>query len=232
MYVSRWYCPGVLRLGRRLRLALLVAAACAAPARAAHAAEPEDADAGGLPAPPRATIKPRTYSLTEILALVDRNHPNLWAARARLAYVHAQLDEQRVSPYFSGWNMGLQAGVVPPIYGTVFYTQTPISARNVTGFGNLLPFFTFDLNGWVPFYTFGKISSMVDSFTANVRNSEWDLERVRQQAHMDARRAYFGIQAARDAKYVIEDGMNRLKKAIDGLKEKLEKGDKAVAETD
>src|SRR4051794_37378419 len=33
---------------------------------------------------PMATIKPHAYTLAECLSLADRNHPNLWAARARL----------------------------------------------------------------------------------------------------------------------------------------------------
>ena len=35
----------------------------------------------------------RTYSLAECLALADRNHPNVWAARARLGVARGQLDE-------------------------------------------------------------------------------------------------------------------------------------------
>ena len=37
---------------------------------------------------------------------------------------------------------------------------------------------------------------------ANVRVSEWDMEKWRQQMRMDVRRAYYGLQLARDAKDV------------------------------
>ena len=66
---------------------------------------------------------PKSYSLDECLLLADRNHPNLWAARARLAFTHAQLDEARWTP----WNqasMGSQFGYLPPIGGTPFYNAT------------------------------------------------------------------------------------------------------------
>ena len=56
-------------------------------------ASPVDKRQPVLGAPPPATIKLHPYSLLECLALADRNHPNLWAARARLSAVHAQLDE-------------------------------------------------------------------------------------------------------------------------------------------
>src|ERR1700723_2703355 len=49
--------------------------------------------------PPVAKVKGHAYTLDECLALTDRNHPNLWAARARLAYVHAQLEEIKWVPF-------------------------------------------------------------------------------------------------------------------------------------
>src|SRR4051794_19183974 len=52
-----------------------------------------------ITAQPIATIKPHAYSLQECLTLAERNHPQLWAARARLAFVHAQLDEAKWTPY-------------------------------------------------------------------------------------------------------------------------------------
>src|SRR5262245_3113885 len=72
--------------------------------------------------PPVATVKPRTFTLEECLALTDRNHPNLWAARARLASTHAQLDEAKWLPFWQ-WNAQSSFGVLPPISGTVAYTS-------------------------------------------------------------------------------------------------------------
>ena len=63
--------------------------------------------ADGSPAPEampvslaRPTIRAHEYTLVECLALADRNFPNLWAARARLAYAHAQLEEAHWTPFF------------------------------------------------------------------------------------------------------------------------------------
>jgi outer membrane protein TolC len=49
---------------------------------------------------------------------------------------------------------------------------------------------------------------------------------------MDVRRAYYGLLLARDAKYIVGDAVSRLRKGIDGLKDKLAKGERSVQETD
>jgi outer membrane protein TolC len=178
-----------------------------------------------------ATIRPHAYTLEECLALADRNAPQLWAARARLAFVHAQLDEAKFTPFFQ-WYAQSSFGLAPPLLGTTVYTTSVLTARNLTGLNNLEPFFSFSMNGVLPVYTFGKIEGARDAAQANVRVSEWDLEKNRQQIRMDVRRAYYGLQLARDARLVIEEALERLDKGIEGVKEKLAKGDKALGEPD
>jgi outer membrane protein TolC len=192
----------------------------------------QDAEAGfGEYTPPTPTIKPRTYTLAECLSLADRNHPNLWAARSRLAFVHAQLEEAKWTPWFA-WSATLQTGVAPQISGTSFYTLSAQSARNVQGLSNLTPFLTFDINGTVPLYTFGKITSIREAAEANVRVSEWDSEKARQQARMDVRRAYYGLQMARDGRYFIDEVIKYIDKGIEGMKDRLAKDEKGVSEVD
>jgi multidrug efflux system outer membrane protein len=84
----------------------------------------------------------------------------------------------------------------------------------------------------VPLYTFGKITSITRAAEANVRVNEWDMEKTRQLARMDVRRAYFGLQLARDAHYLVEEAISRLRKGIDGMRQKLAKDDKSVSEVD
>ncbi|HEY8073111.1 MAG TPA: hypothetical protein VIF62_03360, partial [Labilithrix sp.] len=105
-----------MRFLRRKLAAALVLAGAALAARSAWAgpfdlededdkkkAEPQAAPADSahvdITKMPIATIKPHAYSLGECLTLAERNHPLLWAARARLASVHAQLDEAKWTPY-------------------------------------------------------------------------------------------------------------------------------------
>jgi multidrug efflux system outer membrane protein len=192
------------------------------------------ADGPGFGDPSRnapATITAHQYSLTECLALADRNFPNLWAARARLAYTHAQLEEAKWTPWFQ-WNAQSSFGVAPTLSGTVLYPQSTLQQRNITALGNLQPFVGYGLSGVVPLYTFGKIETAREAAEANVRVSEWDMEKARQSMRMDVRRAYYGVQLARDAREVFTDAMDRLDKGIQGIKDKLAKADPNVTDVD
>ncbi len=178
-----------------------------------------------------ATIRARAYTLSECLALADRNHPNLWAARARVEFAHAQLSEARWVPYFQ-WSANASIAVLPPIGGTAYYNSAPATSRNLSFGEGLSPLVHFDINGVVPLYTFGKIDAGLKAAEANVRVNEWDLEKFRQQTRMDVRRAFFGLMLARDAKYVSGEIMDKLARAIKGIDEKISKGDKSVSEID
>ncbi len=183
------------------------------------------------PPPPIATIRPHAYSLAECLLLAERNHPQLWAARARLAVVHAQLDEARFTPY-SSWSMNATFGYLPPLGGTPFYNASPYTLL-YQGFGNgWQPFLQTGLRGTLPLYTFGKIDSIKRAAEANVRVNEWELEKNRQQIRMDVRRAYYGLMLARDMQYIANDVLGSLAKGIDGVARKLQAGDTSVEEAD
>jgi outer membrane protein TolC len=58
------------------------------------------------------------------------------------------------------------------------------------------------------------------------------MEKAKQQVHMDVRRAWYGLQLARDAKYVVDDAIHYIDKGIDGVKEKIRKADPNVGEVD
>jgi outer membrane protein TolC len=196
----------------------------------ARAASAGDDDPLAPPSAP-ATIRLHQFSLDECLSLADRNFPNLWAARARLAYVHAQLDEAKWTPWFQ-WSANSSFGLSPPLLGTVVFPQSSYNALNIGSLSGLQPFFHFDINGVVPLYTFGKMESAVRAAEAGERVSEWDMERARQQMRMDVRRSWFGLQLARDAKYLVDDALQRIDKGIQGVKDKIAKGDQNVGDVD
>jgi len=193
----------------------------------------DDATASAAPPPPSPppAAPRRAFTLADCLALTERNHPNLWAARARLAYVHAQLDEARWVPFWQ-WTANAGASVLPPVTGTSVYTSSSPTSRNLSLTDGLEPIIHFDLNGVLPLYTFGKITAAKDAASAGVRVSEWDLEKSRQQARTDVRRAYYGLLLARDAKYLAAEIVGELDKAIKGVREKLARDDKSVSDTD
>jgi outer membrane protein TolC len=212
-------------------IALTTGIAKAGPLDLSEDSPPATTSFGTYVPPPPPAPKGHAYSLAECLALTDRNHPNLWAARARLAYVHAQLDEATWVP-FSQFTANVGVGVLPPLYGTGQFGGSLQEQRNISLLESLDPIVHFDMNGTIPLYTFGKITSGKEAAKAQIRVSEWDLEKVRQQARMDVRRAYFGLMAARDARYLADEIRKELDKALDGIKKKIAKDDKAVGETD
>jgi outer membrane protein TolC len=192
---------------------------------------PQAQPAGAIATIPIATIKTHAYSLAECLLLAERNAPQLWAARARLAAVHAQLDEARWTPY-SYWNLNSTFGYLPPIGGTVLYNASPYTLL-YQGFGDgWQPAFGMSLTGKVPLWTFGKIESAKHAAEGKVRVNEWDLEKQRQQIRMDTRRAFYGLMLARDMQYIANDVLNQLNKALNNITAKLERGDPSVEEPD
>ncbi len=193
--------------------------------------EPAPSRPSRLPLPVLRVVMHR-YSIAECLALADRNHPNLWAARARLAAVHAQLDEARWSPFFQGWNANATVGLIPRLGGTPYYGATPSVALNPSFDTSFGPFFQLSLNGGIPLYTFGKITGYIQAAEAQIRMNEWDLEKYRQQVRMDVRRAYYGLMLARDAIYVAEDAMRSIDKGVQKIRDHLAQGDAGYEEVD
>ncbi len=213
------------RMKRRPLVVLLGLLGAAAISRAALAQDDDDVQHVELKA------AHRTYTLAECLALADRNHPNVWASRARLGVARGQLEEAKYLPYFQ-WSASVATGIMPNIGGTLLYTQFPPTAINPTFITGYEPFFSFRIDIALPLYTFGKISSGLDAAEANVRVNEWDVEKWRAFARMDVRRAFFGVMYARDAHYLANEIVKKLDKAIEGISQKLEKGEKDIEESD
>jgi len=170
---------------------------------------------------PLATIKVHAYTLQECLLLTDRNI-ELWASKARLAAVHGQLDEARWTP-FSYWSASTQFGFLPPIGGR--RTTTRRVHRALQRIRRRLAACVVDWRSRpIPLWTFGKIDAIKRAAEANVRYTEWDLEKTRQQTRMDVRRAYFGLMLARDMQYIATDVLQRLDRAIEASRRSSKRG--------
>jgi outer membrane protein TolC len=193
--------------------------------------EPAKPADSAMPPPPIATIRTHQYGLQECLLLAERNAPQLWAARARLAAVHGQLEEARWTP-FSYWSMSSNFGYLPPIGGTALYNASPYSVL-YQGFGNGWgPAFGVSVRGTLPLWTFGKIDAVKRAAEGRVRVNEWELEKTRQQIRMDTRRAYYGLMLARDMQYIATDVLGKLDKSISNIAAKIERSDPTVEEVD
>jgi outer membrane protein TolC len=219
---------------RRTPLALAAFALVMASVSAARAGDLDLEDDDAPPAsttPPPAPPKARTYTLAECLAFADRNHPNIWAARARVGFARAQYDEAKWIPFFQ-LSASATTGIIPQITGTVGYASANPLAVNPTFAAGYEPFFRFNIDYTLPLYTFGKITAGREAAEANVRLQEWDMERNRQLVRMDVRRAYFGVMAARDGRYLIKEVQGKVERAIDDITKKLEKKEPGYDELD
>jgi len=158
-----------------------------------------------------------TYDLRKILLLADKNHPNILAARARLDGVRAQLDEARTAP-FSQFRMSGGVGLAPTVLGNnVFSPNTDVSLTSSLGLA-----WRASIDGVIPLWTFGKITNLWDAASANVRLNQATVEKERDAVRLDVRRAYFGLQLARDSALLLRDVRKEIDKAATKLKEAVD----------
>ncbi|EYF04349.1 TolC family protein [Chondromyces apiculatus] len=164
----------------------------------------------------------RTYDLPRCLALADQHHPNVLVSRAKLNQVRAQLDEAHYAPY-SQWRLAGGVALAPTVRGNnVFSPNTDVALTSSLGVA-----WRFGIDGVVPLWTFGKITNLWNAAEANVRVNEASVEKERDVVRLDVRKAYFGLQLARDGRLLLADVRVALKSALAKLQEQVdnEEGD-------
>lgn len=161
-----------------------------------------------------------TLDLPRILEATDKNHPNILAARARLLAVRAQLDEAHRAP-FSQFKMTGGVGLAPTVLGNnIFSPNTDVSLTSSLGLA-----WRASVDGVVPLYTFGKITNLWAAADANVHLNEATVEKERDAVRIDVRRAYFGLQLARDSMLLLREVKKAVKKAVDKVNDQVENED-------
>lgn len=177
---------------------------------------PAQAAAAAAPAKPAA----RVYDLPKILALADKNHPNIMAARARLTKARNQLDEAHAAP-FSQFKMEGGVTVLPELRGTSSYS--PDNEVQIATSAGVALGWRVGLEGVLPVWTFGKIGHLWEAAEANVKLHAASVEKERDLVRLEVRRAYYGLQLARDAKLLLADVRKQLGDAEKALEEKVKK---------
>jgi outer membrane protein TolC len=173
---------------------------------------------GALVACSRAQAAPLVLDLPRVLELAERNHPNIAASRARLLQARAQLDEAHFAPYSQ---FKLQGGIAiaPSLKGNNVYspnTDVSLTSSLATGW-------QVSIQGVIPLWTFGKITSLWDAAGAYVKVQEADVEKERDAVRADVRKAYFGLQLARDAKLLLKDVRDAIKSGQDKMQKQIDK---------
>jgi outer membrane protein TolC len=184
----------------------------AAPAAAAVAVDGAQKEPPAEQAPSKNEL-----DLPRILALADRHHPQILESRAKLAMVRAQLDEAHWAP-FSQFRATGGVALVPEIQGSHIYSpNTDVSLTSSLGMA-----WRVGVEGVLPLWTFGKIGHLWDAAAANVKVHEAAVEKERDLVRLEVRRAFYGLQLARDAKLLLVDVRKQLEAAERSLTEKVE----------
>lgn len=134
--------------------------------------------------------------------------------------MRAQLDEARTAP-FSAFSLSAGVGPAPTFRGGQIYTQD----REVGLNANLGMAWQASMSGTIPLWTFGKLTSIRRAAEAQVQVGEGEAQKTRNAVRMDVRRAYFGLQLAREARSLLEEADSKLRKALTPLQKKVDDGD-------
>jgi outer membrane protein TolC len=162
----------------------------------------------------------RGYSLRRCLELAEANYPKIAEARAKTSYYRGQLDEARTAP-FSQWSLTAGLGIAPTVRGTSVYSpNTEVSLSSNMGMA-----WRATIDGFVPLWTFGKITNLVDAASAQVKLGEHEERKERNQLKMDVRKAYFGLQLARSSAHLMKTAADQLDAAIDKFQGQVDSGE-------
>ncbi len=83
-----------------------------------------------------------------------------------------------------------------------------------------------------PLYTFGKIENYAEAAKGNIEVKKGDVQLQRSDVIMQVYRAYYGYLTARDTRYLFEDVLARLDKALDLVNGWLEEGKNNIRQSD
>ncbi len=215
-----------------LAVPVLVALVPTTPAAADDPNAPASAAASSAASPPASASSPsaepeiirpvvqRGYTLDRCVNLAELNYPKVAEARAKAAYYRAQLDEARSAP-FSQWTMTAGLALAPTIRGTSVYSpNTDVSLTSNMGLA-----WRAQLDGYVPLWTFGKITNLIDAAESQVKLGEHQIQKEKNQVKLDVRKAYFGLILARASRDLLRESADKLDDAIRKLQKSIDKGE-------
>jgi outer membrane protein TolC len=196
----------------RFRIVALLGLAVTLGPTLARAEEPED-----KPTAPEAL---HGYTLRQCLDLADHNHPNVVGARAKVEYMRAQLEEARFAP-FSNFTLTAGAGPAPTFRGGQVYTQDrEVGLKSDFGMA-----WRASIDGTIPLYTFGKITNTWRAAEAQIEVGKEEVNKVRNAIRTEVRRAYYGLQLARDGLALLEEAASKLDGAVRTMEKRVAAGE-------
>jgi outer membrane protein TolC len=160
------------------------------------------------------------YTLERCITLTLHNYPRIHEARARVDRARAQQVQSWSQPY-SEFNVTGGLALAPEVRGTPIYSpDTDVALSSHMGLG-----WSIGIDGVIPLWTFGKITNLWDASAAQVKVAEQDVEKEKNNIKQDVRRAYYGVQLARDAMALMHEAESRVDKYLGTLEKKVKSGD-------
>jgi outer membrane protein TolC len=169
---------------------------------------------------PLSSVGAQGYTLERCIALTLQNYPRIHEARARLENRKGQRLQAWTQPY-SEFNVTGGLGLAPEVRGTTIYSpDTDVALSSHMNIG-----WSIGIDGVIPLWTFGKITNLWDAADAQVKVAEQDIEKEKNNIKLDVRRAYYGVQLARDAMALMREAETRVDKYLGTLEKKVKTGD-------
>lgn len=210
----------------RARPFIVVAVLCAAnlargqsneASSAAHVSPPPSA----APPLPTAPVHARhAYTLKECLQFAESNYPKVHEAAAQLARMRAQVWEAKTAPY-SLFTASAGVALAPTLSGTPVYS--PNSDATITS--SMALAWRVGIEGAVPLWTFGKITSAVDAAEAQTKVGEQNVRKAKNEVKLSVRQAYYGTLLSRDAQALLNEALSRVEQYLPRVEEKVASGE-------
>lgn len=158
------------------------------------------------------------WSLARCLDEAERFYPGLVAARHRILASEAQLDEAWVAP-FLGFNVQGFFSLSPYARGNSTFSPDAFGQNPLdTGIGYMARV-TADTGVPISPWTWVRLGAVRDAARAGVRVSEQEHRKARLELRANVRKAYFGLQFARDSLYLIDRAQGYLDEAERHMRE-------------
>ncbi len=162
----------------------------------------------------------RVLSLEQCMELAEQNYPKVREARARLSLKENRLWEAQTAP-FSEFKVTAGAGIAPTVRGTTVYS--PNSDIALTS--NMALAYQVGVEGMVPLWTFGKITNLWDAAEADIEVGRHDIKKEKNLVRMNVRKAYYGLQLARDSLLLVREASKRIDKYLGDLERRVAEGE-------
>jgi len=169
---------------------------------------------------PAALAKAPVYTLRRCLELAEQNYPKVGEARARLRQKEAQLSQAHTAP-FSEWTLTGGIGPAPTVRGTSVYSPS----TDVALTSNMALAWQMGIDGVVPLWTFGKIGNLWDAAEAQIGVGEHEVKKEKNDVKLSVRRAYYGVQLARDSLALVRDAAKQIDKHLGRLEARVNEGE-------